>query len=232
MQEQPRILVVDDDARFVRVLRVNLETRGYKVSVAFDGPSALAMADAWAPDLVILDLRMPGMDGYEVCQRIRAYSSVPIIMLTGLAQESDKVKGLDAGADDYLIKPFNVEELLARVRAALRRRGQVLQPHSLPVFRSGDLLVDFDLERVFVKGREVDLTAAEYQVLCVLIRNRGRMVPTEHLLEVLRQEGVVPTDAQLQPIILRLRAMLEPDPENPKYIVSHEGVGYGFQVSG
>ena len=231
MEEQSRILLVDDEERFVQALQMSLESKGFEVSVAHDGRSALTIASAEEPDLVILDLRMPGMDGFEVCQRIRAFSTVPIIMLTGLSEDSDKVRGLDTGADDYLIKPFNVEELLARVRAALRRRDPVVKPQSLPIFRSHDLLVDFDVRCVFVGGREVDLTPGEYQVLYALVSNPGRVFTTEHLLKYLPQEGAGSDAQQVQQIVLQLRRKIEPDLENPEYIVIHPGAGYSLQSS-
>jgi DNA-binding response OmpR family regulator len=230
VKKQARILVVDDEERFVRALQVNLEAKGYEVCVAYDGQSALAIADTEEPDLVMLDLRMPGMDGFEVCQRIRAFSTVPIIMLTGLTEDTAKVKGLDTGADDYLTKPFSVDELFARVRAALRRRDPAAEPPSLPVFRYRDLLVDFDLARVFVQGEEVDLTSNEYAVLSELIRNSGQTITTEHLLDLVHREGDRGDAQQIQQLVLQLCRKIEPDPENPEYIVIQAGTGYSFQA--
>jgi DNA-binding response OmpR family regulator len=148
-----RVLVVDDEPRYVWAIRANLEDVGYEVLTAGDGKRAVEVAASEEPDLVLLDVRMPEMDGYEVCRRIREFSTVPVIMLTALAEEADKVKGLDVGADDYVTKPFSAQELLARIRAALRRAEYVEGQRTEPVFRSGELEVDFAQQRVFVGVR-------------------------------------------------------------------------------
>ena len=157
-----RVLVVDDEPRYIQVAMVNLELRGYQVLTANDGQTALSLAISSEPDLVLLDVRMPGLDGYQVCQRIREFSRVPIIMLTALAEDRDKVKGLDVGADDYVTKPFSIPELLARVRAALRRAEGSGDASPLPTLEVGDLRIDLDKQRVFVGAREVELTPTEY----------------------------------------------------------------------
>ncbi len=172
------ILVVDDEPQYRWTIRVNLEARGYIVLEAEDGESALDIAVTECPDLVLLDIRMPGMDGYDVCRSIREFSTVPVIMLTAMAQDSDKVRGLDIGADDYITKPFSSDELLARVRAVLRRVELSEQDDPRPVYRAGDLEVDFAKQQVTLDGEAVHLTPIEYRLLSELVRYPGRVSGT------------------------------------------------------
>ena len=223
-----RILVVDDEPRYVWTMRVNLEARGYDVLTAGTGQAALAAVIAEEPDLVILDVKMPGMDGYTVCQRIREFSTVPIIMLTALAQNSDKIKGLNLGADDYVTKPFSIEVLLARVRAALRRVMLSKHKGNGSVFESGELCIDFDQQHVWVEGRQVHLTPLEYQLLDELVQHAGRILVPEHLLEAVWGAEKVGDNALLRQVIHRLRHKIEPDPANPRYIQTRLGSGYVF----
>ena len=222
------VLVADDEPRYVRAIQVNLEASGYKVLAAQDGQMAMELAVNEEPDLIILDIRMPGLDGYEVCQRIREFSTVPIIMLTALAEDADKVKGLDVGADDYVTKPFSAEELLARVRSVLRRveLSEREEPH--PTFQAGDLLVDFARQRVFVCGQEVELTATEYRLLCELVKQPGRVLVPEYLLEKVWGLGYEGENHLLWQAVHRLRRKIEHDPQGPRYIQTRPGLGYAF----
>ncbi len=222
------ILVVDDEPRYVWAIKINLEDAGYETLTAQDGRTAIELAANAAPDLILLDVRMPDLDGYEACRRIREFSTVPIIMLTALAEQADKVKGLDAGADDYVTKPFSAEELLARVRAALRRvefsQGQ--EPN--PAFEAGDLLVDLAQQRVFARGQELNLTPIEYRLLRELVKQAGRVLVPEHLLEKVWGVGYEGENRLLRLAVHRLRRKIERDPRDPQYIQTRPGIGYLF----
>ena len=183
MKEKVRILVVDDEPKYVWTTQVVLEAKGYEVLVARDGHTAVELAASERPDLIILDIKMPDMDGYEVCWRIREFSTVPIIMLTALAEDANKVEGLDVGADDYVIKPFSADELLARVRSILRRVEFLKPSERRPSFQAGELRVDFHQQRVYVSDREVHLTSKEYGLLCELVEHAGQVLIPDYLLE-------------------------------------------------
>jgi DNA-binding response OmpR family regulator len=223
-----RVLVVDDEPRYIWAVQVNLEARGYEVLAAQDGQAALELAASEEPDLILLDIRMPGLDGYEVCGRIREFSAVPIIMLTALAEDTDKVKGLDIGADDYVTKPFSAEELLARIRAALRRVELSEQQDPCPTFQAGDLLVDFAQQRVFAHDQEVNLTPTEYRLFCELVKQAGRVLVSDYLLERVWGMGYEGENLLLRQAVHRLRRKIEPDPRNPQYIQTRPGIGYVF----
>jgi len=225
---QVRILVVDDEPRYVWTIRLNLEARGHHVLVASDGRSALETVVSEEPDLVILDVKMPGMDGYSVCRQIREFSTVPIIMLTALAQDADKVKGLNLGADDYVTKPFSIEELMARVRAALRRAVLSGQGSDSTVFECGDLRINFAQQRVSLDGQDVQLTPLEYQLLCELAKHVGRILVPEYLLERVWGAAYAGDNAILRQVIHRLRLKIERDPGNPMYVQTRLGSGYVF----
>jgi DNA-binding response OmpR family regulator len=227
-----RILIVDDEPRYVWTIQVNLEGRGYAVLVAGDGQEAVELALTEEPDLIVLDIRMPGLDGYEVCRRIREFSTVPIIMLTALAEDVEKVKGLDAGADDYVTKPFSAEELLARVRAVLRRAGFSEEQAPTPIFQAGDLRVDFDRQQVFVGDQEVRLTRTEYRLLCELVKHAERVLVPDYLLEKVWGFGYEGENRLLRQAIHRLRKKIERDPRNPKFILTRPGSGYVFILPG
>jgi len=222
------VLVVDDEPRYVRAIQFNLEASGYEVIVAKDGRTAIELAASEEPDLVILDIRMPDLDGYEICREIRQFSGVPIIMLTALAQDADKVKGLDLGADDYVTKPFSAEEMLARVRAVLRRvRGRV-QARTEPIFRAGDLLVDFARQRVFTNCHEIRLSPTEYNLLCELVQNANRVLVPDYLLRKVWGTGYEGETHLLWQAVHRLRRKIEQDPKDPQYIQTRSGIGYIF----
>jgi DNA-binding response OmpR family regulator len=223
---KPRVLVVDDEPRYVWAIRVNLEARGYEVLTASEGNKAVELAAGEGPDLIILDVRMPGLDGLEACRRIRQFSTVPILMLTAAAADADKVKGLDAGADDYVTKPFSAEELLARVRAALRRVEFAAGKDTRPIFESGALRVDLAQQRVFVAAEEVELTPIEYRLLCELVGNAGCVLVPDRLLELVWGPGCEGEHRLLRQAVHRLRQKIEPDPQNPQYILTRRGIGY------
>jgi DNA-binding response OmpR family regulator len=225
-----RILVTDDEPRYIRAIQVNLQASGHEVLTAQDGQTAVELAAGEAPDLILLDVRMPGMDGYEACRRIREFSTVPIIMLTALAEDADKVKGLDTGADDYITKPFSADELLARVRAALRRVEFARQREPSAGFRAGDLRVDFAQQRVFVRDEEIKLTPTEYHLLRELVQEVGRVLVPEYLLDRVWGAGYEGDSHLLWQAVHRLRQKVERDPQKPEYIQTRPGLGYVFAV--
>ncbi len=222
------ILLVDDEPQLLRLVRSNLELAGYRVFTALDARTALKLVDTEVPDLIILDIMLPEMDGYELCRRIREFSSVPIIMLTAKVEDSDKVRGLKLGADDYLTKPFSVQELLARIEAVLRRTHSPEEAKSPHTFTCGDVSADFVQRRVTVRGREVSLTLTEYKLLSQLISNAGRVLLHRELLT--RVWGAEYQDEleYLRAYIRHLRQKIEEDPNQPKYIISKPGIGYVF----
>lgn len=227
---QGDILVVDDEPRLLAFLRSELKASGYQVSVARDGKSALLAAAARGPDLVILDVMLPDMDGFEVCRRLREKSSVPILMLTARTNDTDKVEGLDAGADDYLTKPFSTSELLARVRALLRRVWASDTGGPGTEFRCGDFVIDFQRRRVEMRGEEVRLSATEYKLLAELCRNAGRVILREELLARVWGSAYRDEVQYVWVYIGYLRNKLEKDPRHPEYILTYPGVGYSFRA--
>ena len=223
---QELILLVDDEPKVVRLARDYLEKNGFRVVTAGDGISALAMARREKPDLVILDLLLPGMDGREVCRELRRQSDVPIIMLTALAEESDQIVGLELGADDYISKPFSPRALVARVRAALRRsRGQVKSP---AILRSGELEVNLEQYTVSLSGNILHLTPNEFKLLVVLARHPGQTLTREQLLDELHGIALAGIDRSVDSHIKNLRRKLEADPDGPRFIETVYGIGYRF----
>ncbi len=220
-----RVLVVDDEPQTVKYVAANLRARGYDVITAQDDREALRLFRETPVDLVILDIMMPGPDGFEVCQAIRRESDVPIIMLSARGQEKDIVRALNLGADDYLTKPFGVEEMLARIQAVLRRTTRTAYTPRPPV-RIGDLEIDFGQRRVTVGGREVHLTPTEYDLLATLALNAGRVLPHRTLLQTVWGPEYGAETEYLWAYIRRLRQKIEPDPQNPIYIRTQPGVGY------
>jgi DNA-binding response OmpR family regulator len=223
-----RILVVDDEPKYVWAIRANLEARGYEVLMAGDGQTAVELAAEEEPDLILLDIRMPGLNGYETCGRIREFSVVPIIMLTAVAETADKVRGLDAGADDYVTKPFSVDELLARVRSLLRRSEPADEAGAPAPFEAGELRVDLGQQRVFVGDREADLTPTEYRLLAELILHADCVLLPEQLLERVWGAGYEGQVHLVRQAVHRLRQKIEPDPAQPRYIENRRGMGYLF----
>jgi two-component system KDP operon response regulator KdpE len=220
------VLVADDDPRLLKLVQRNLELNGYRVLTAMDGTNALKMAEAEELDLLLLDIMMPGMDGRDVCRRVREFSTVPIIMLTAREAEEDKVSGLDAGADDYRTKPFGSMELLARVRAALRRSQLTSAEHGQPVFQTGALEVDFAQQLARLRGTPINLTPTEFRIISFLARNAGRVVTQADLLTKVWGPEYKDEAHLLRVNIARLRAKVEPDAGSPKYITTRPGIGY------
>ncbi len=225
------LLVVDDDVRMLRMMQRTLEIEGYHVLTAGNGEAALDMfLSEETPALILLDIMMPDMDGYSVCRRIREFSQTPIIMITAKGNEDEKVEGLDAGADDYVTKPFSTSELVARVRAVLRRTEAVETAPTQSSFASGDLQINLAQRQVTVAGKEVKLTPTEYNLLQELIFNAGKVLNHTHLLNKVWGPEYRDERQYLHVFIRRLRAKLEPDLTNPKHIITVPGVGYQFKV--
>jgi DNA-binding response OmpR family regulator len=222
------ILVVDDELPFVESLQFSLERQGYRVLTAMDGNAALRVARAERPDLIILDVMLPGMDGFKVCQALRRDSDVPVIMLTARDDETDKVVGLELGADDYVTKPFNHLELLARVKAVLRRLDMPAPKSRAPSFKSGDMEMDFASQEVRVKGETIKLTPTEYKLLYHVVRNAGHTLTHGTLLAKVWGREYRDEVDYLRVYVRRLRDKLGDDPEQPRYIRTERGVGYRF----
>jgi two-component system KDP operon response regulator KdpE len=220
-----RVLVVDDEPRYLKLVRYNLEAAGYEVITADSGEEALSLAAGKNPDLIILDIRLPGIDGYEVCTRIREFSATPIIMLTAKGEEQEKVRGLRLGADDYVTKPFGAEELMARVETVLRRHRtpEVLTP---PILIVGELAIDFIQRKVTIEGQEVSLSPTEYRLLQCLAVNAGRVLVHEELQEKVWGSEYREYFEGLRVYIWRLRKKIERDPQHPSYVLTKPGVGY------
>jgi len=223
------ILTADDDPQLLRLVTRNLEFEDYAVLTARDGKQALDLILQHTPDAVLLDVMMPRMDGFTVCQRVREFSAVPIILVTARGQDQDKVRGLDMGADDYLTKPFNVDELLARVRAVLRRAQFAMnEPDQMlqTLLTIGELTIDSAQHLVKMKGREVGTTPIEYRLLSYLAQNVGRVLTQDLLLEHVWGTDYIGESHMLQVNINRLRRKLESDPTHPHFILTKVGIGY------
>src|SRR3990172_119171 len=227
-----RILVVDDEPSIIKFLKANLETQSYKVLTAINGAEALQTFELELPDLVILDIRMPVMGGFEVCRRLREWSQVPIIMLSADSDETDKVQCLNLGADDYITKPFSLNELTARVKAVLRRAEMDTSTPMQPSFTSGSLELNFAKRRVTIDGKEIKLTPTEYALLQELVVNAGKVLTHTHLLNKIWGLEYREEAQYLHVFVRRLRTKLESDPANPTYIVNISGVGYQFKSTG
>jgi two-component system KDP operon response regulator KdpE len=227
--EKSRVLVVDDEPQITRVLRTVLTSQGYQVRVAGEGETALSNFTEWRPELVITDLYMPRMDGVELCRRIRALSTVPIIVLSVKGEERTKVEALDSGADDYVTKPFGIDELLARVRAALRRSGVDSEVTSFDV---GEFRVDLEARRVHARGQEIRLTPKEFDLFVYMARHPNRVITHRTLLEAVWGEASQEQPEYLRVFMGQLRKKLEPDPSNPRYLVTEPWVGYRFNPNG
>lgn len=229
MQDKQRILIIDDEPQISRVLCRNLSTNGYDVRVASDGLAALQTFGDWPPDLVVTDLSMPNTDGLQLCRTLRAISHLPIIMLSVRGEERTKVQALDAGADDYVTKPFGMDELLARIRAALRRAlPSNLNNAASPVLEVRDFRVDLETRSVVVKGRELHLTPKEYDLMVYLIRHPGKVLTHRTLLAAIwRADSLEQTDS-LRVFVGQLRKKIEPEPATPRYILTEPWIGYRF----
>ena len=221
-----RILVVDDEARYQRLLDANLRTDGYDVVTASNGVEAIEVFSSQPIDLILLDVMMPEMDGFDTCQRVREYSNVPIIMLTAKGDEKDRVRGLDLGADDYLTKPFSATELLARVRAVLRRADVSTESNQTRYFTHGDIRIDFARAEVWRENEPISLSATEYRLLLQFVHNVGKIISAEELLASIWGPEYRKEKEILWVSIARLRQKLEIEPHSPKHIVTRTGLGY------
>jgi two-component system KDP operon response regulator KdpE len=222
-----RVLIVDDEPQIRRFLTLTLEANGYVVTTTEDGSTALALLPDWRPDLILLDLGLPGLDGLEVLRRVRTWSPLPIIVLSVRDREADKVAALNLGADDYLTKPFGTGELLARIQVALRHAARTVEGQG-GALRAGDLLLDLAGHRVTRRGEELHLTPTEFAILRVLARQSGRVVTPSALLREVWGEHGAPETAKLRVFINQLRRKIEDDPAQPRYVLTEPGVGYRF----
>jgi two-component system, OmpR family, KDP operon response regulator KdpE len=229
-EPKQRILIVDDEPQITRVLRTGLATRGYEVRVAADGEAALDTFNDWPPDLVITDLAMPNLNGLELCRRLRLISQIPIIVLSVRGEERTKVEALDAGADDYVTKPFGIEELLARVRASLRRAPVAVTEDAATALEAGDFRLDLGSHSVTVKGREIHLTPKEFELLAHLVRHAGRVLTHRALLTAIWGGNYIEQTEYLRVFIGQLRKKIEPDPSAPRYILTEPWIGYRFNA--
>ncbi|MET9232701.1 response regulator [Lentzea sp. NPDC003310] len=223
-----KVLVVDDEPQIVRALRINLAARGYEVLTAPDGATALRLAADGRPDVVVLDLGLPDMDGTDVIAGLRGWTSLPIIVLSARTDSADKVDALDAGADDYVTKPFGMDELLARLRAAVRRSA-VTGPEDEPVVRTASFTVDLAAKRVLRDDVEVHLTPTEWGLLEVLARNAGKLVAQKQLLRDVWGPAYEKETHYLRVYLAQLRRKLEPEPARPRHLLTEAGMGYRFQ---
>jgi len=226
-ENRRRILVVDDEPQITRVLRTTLSSQGYDIRVAGDGESALETFRDWPPHLVITDLAMPNMDGIALCRSLRERSQVPIIVLSVRGQERSKVEALDAGADDYVTKPFGMNELLARVRAHLRRVAPADETEK--VIESGDFKIDLEAHSVAVKGQEVHLTPKEFDLLVYLAKRAGKVVTHRALLAAVWGPNSTEQPEYLRVFVGQLRKKIEPEPSTPKYLLTDPWIGYRFE---
>ncbi|MBQ5951986.1 MAG: response regulator transcription factor [Lachnospiraceae bacterium] len=227
-----KILVVDDEKLIVKGIRFSLEQEGFAVDCAYDGEEALEKARLTNYDAVLLDVMLPKMNGYEVCQAIREFSQMPIIMVTAKSDDMDKILGLEYGADDYITKPFNILEVKARIKAIMRRSA-AREDAAAPSTRlsAGDLTMDTESRRVFIGDREVNLTAKEFDLLEILLRNPGKVYSREKLLDVVWGYEYPGDDRTVDVHVRRLREKIEPNPSDPQYVYTKWGVGYYFNSS-
>lgn len=227
MSRQPRILLVDDEASIQRTMGLLLRSRGFDVEIVGTGRDALAAVEADPPDLVVLDLGLPDMDGIAVCRRLRAVGNTPIVVLSARGAEKDKVSALDEGADDYVTKPFGSEELLARIRAALRRPLVGDQPDTGQL-RRGELTINFDRRRVVIGETEIHLTPKEFALLALMARHAGRVLTTRAILRSIWGPNAVGQPEHVRVLVGQLRKKIEPEPARPRYLLTEPWVGYRF----
>jgi two-component system KDP operon response regulator KdpE len=229
MTEPPKILVVDDEPQLTRVLRTGLKSHGYDVRAAADGLAGFEAFSDWRPDLVITDLAMPNVDGLELCRRLRAVSQVPIIVLSAKGEEKTKVEALDLGADDFVTKPFGIDELLARVRASLRRANTPATSETTQtVFDSGEFHVDLESRTITVRGKPIHLTPKEFDLLVYFIKHAGKVLTHRTLLAALWGGNYVEQNEYLRVFVGNVRKKIETDPAKPRYILTEPWIGYRF----
>jgi DNA-binding response OmpR family regulator len=225
MGAMPKILVVDDEMKIARLVKDYLSEAGFDVALASTGPAAVAAVRSDRPDLVVLDLGLPGMDGYDVTRAIRGGSAIPIIMLTARSEETDRIVGLELGADDYVVKPFSPRELVARVKAVLRRTGGEVATETI---RAGDLMISLPHRTVERHGERIELTASEFELIRALASSPGRVFTRGQLLDSIRGVSFESYERAIDAHIKNLRKKLEPDPRHPVYVLTVYGVGYKF----
>ena len=224
-----RVLVVDDEKLIVKGIRFSLEQDGMTVDAAYDGEEALTMAKENSYDIILLDVMLPKLDGFEVCQQIREFSDVPIVMLTAKGEDMDKILGLEYGADDYITKPFNILEVKARIKTIMRRANKKEEKVKVRIIENGDLKLDCDSRRVYICGREINLTAKEFDVLELLVMNPNKVYSRENLLQLIWGSSY-PEDVRTVDVhIRRLREKVEATPSEPKYVHTKWGVGYYYK---
>jgi DNA-binding response OmpR family regulator len=224
-----KVLVVDDEKLIVKGIRFSLEQDGMEVDCAYDGEEALALAKANAYDMILLDIMLPKMDGFEVCQAIREFSNMPIVMLTAKGDDMDKILGLEYGADDYITKPFNILEVKARIKAIMRRTtSQPKKEVHTSVIEKGDLRLDTDSRRLFIQGKEVNLTAKEFDLMELLVKNENKVYSRETLLTTVWGADFPGDERTVDVHVRRLREKVEKNPSEPKYIHTKWGVGYYY----
>lgn len=225
---KPKILVIEDDPAITNLIRTTLETQDYQYHSAQTGNAGVMEAASYNADVIILDLGLPDMDGVDIIRKVRGWSTVPIIIVSARSEDNDKVEALDAGADDYLTKPFSIDELLARLRAALRRR-QMNESGLAPqesVYHNGNLSIDYAAGCVYMDGQEIHLTPIEYKLLCVLAKNTGRVLTHNYILKKVWGNSFSDDASSLRVFMATLRKKIEKSPAEPKYIQTHIGVGY------
>jgi two-component system KDP operon response regulator KdpE len=228
-EPKPKVLVVEDEPEIRRFLRVSLTSNGYEALEATKGEEAIKLAADARPQVIILDLGLPDIDGSEVAKKLREWSDAPIIVLSARDGENDKVNLLSIGADDYLTKPFGVQELIARIKVALRHASRANMPDE-PIFTAGDITINMANRTVHVAGEEVHLTPIEYNLLRILVRNAGKLVPQQQLLRDVWGPGYAKEGHYLRVYMGQLRKKLESDPANPKYVITEPGLGYRFKM--
>lgn len=223
-----KILIIEDDTSIATLTRLQLETKNFSVQIAHNGADGLRQAYAWQPDLVLLDVMMPDMDGWSVCQRLRELSDVPVIFVTAVGQERNIVRGLQMGADDYIIKPFSTKELHARIEAVLRRRRS--SNINVPQLRytNGGLTIDNEIHQVTVNGKPIDLSPIEFRLLATLVQHEGKVLSHEYLLEQVWGAAYKQERHYLKLYVWYLRQKIEPDVNRPQYILTERGIGYRF----
>jgi len=233
MTTSARILVVDDEPQLTRVLRTGLKSRGYDVRAAADGLAGFEAFNDWHPDLVITDLAMPNVDGLELCRRLREISQVPIIVLSAKGEEKTKVEALDLGVDDYVTKPFGIDELLARVRASLRRsKAPATNEATQTILDFGDFHVDLETREITVRGKSIHLTPKEFDLLVYFIKHSGKVLTHRTLLAALWGGNYVEQNEYLRVFVGNLRKKIEPDAASPRYILTEPWIGYRFDPGG
>lgn len=223
---KPKILIVEDDPTISNLIRTTLDTQNYQYHTAQTGSGAILDAVSYNPDVIILDLGLPDMDGVDIIKKVRSWSNLPIIVVSARSEDQDKVDALDAGADDYLTKPFSVDEFLARVRVALRRSYTEASAEECSIYENGELKIDYAAGCVYVQGVEIHLTPMEYKLLCLLAKNTGKVLTHNYILKEIWGSALESDTPSLRVFMATLRKKIEKNPSSPQYIQTHVGIGY------